>query len=399
MNNIKIYLIRWPLLVIMFINSVGAQQVDPKTQFFNSIKEKLTRLTKFEYSEKRWSKALMSSDTSTYTGKIIVFDDMPKQQTYRNYWVLDDRNQLIYGIEDDLIYYIIDDSNELGTRKVEGNDPFQALRGNIRSAYYNKIYLSLEIDSTLSNLEDYQYQKLYSGHKLSKNDTSSVMGTPLTYEKIMIFDEDLNLAAKVDKYIMEGDAQFDSTIFTIPQKVSKPFPYDDYSSENMLKKHPLKQFKSTPAEDRYAELKKIVGTTMDPIRGISNLNTKIATDSLASRYLLIDFWYKSCFPCMKAAPVLEKIKKRYTSKELFILGINTVDPPSTSLNKFIKNKKITYHTIFDLEKKWANKMEVKSYPTFFILDTKTHKVEHIFIGYSDSLENELVQKLDELLKN
>ena len=143
MNNIKIYSIRWPLLVIMFINSVGAQQVDPKTQFFNSIKEKLTRLTKFEYSEKRWSKALMSSDTSTYTGKIIVFDDMPKQQTYRNYWVLDDRNQLIYGIEDDLIYYIIDDSNELGTRKVEGNDPFQALRGNIRSAYYNKIYLSL----------------------------------------------------------------------------------------------------------------------------------------------------------------------------------------------------------------------------------------------------------------
>ena len=43
-------------------------------------------------------------------------------------------------------------------------------------------------------------------------------------------------------------------------------------------------------------------------------------------------------------------------------------------------------------------MEVKSYPSVFIVDTKTHKVEHIFIGYSDKLENELVQKLDELLK-
>ena len=58
---------------------------------------------------------------------------------------------------------------------------------------------------------------------------------------------------------------------------------------------------------------------------LSLIDEKISLNSLQGQVVLIDFFYKSCFPCMQALPALQALSVKYNGKGLRVIGIDPYD--------------------------------------------------------------------------
>ncbi len=105
--------------------------------------------------------------------------------------------------------------------------------------------------------------------------------------------------------------------------------------------------------------------------------------------LLLDFWYKGCFPCQMAMPKLEHLHQKYASKGLQVLGVNPFDKNNEALKDWLKTRKVTYNTLFDPEKKLPKEVGIIGYPLLIIADAETKKVLHVHSGFSEEMEAEL----------
>jgi thiol-disulfide isomerase/thioredoxin len=114
---------------------------------------------------------------------------------------------------------------------------------------------------------------------------------------------------------------------------------------------------------------------------------KFIGDSIEAKLILIDFWYKACVPCQRAAPVIETLYNEFRDSGLVVLGMNVRDKESQELRKYLEDKKITYPTLLDA-KDVAADFRVGAYPTFYMIG-KDHKVILAFAGYSPELEEYL----------
>ncbi len=101
-----------------------------------------------------------------------------------------------------------------------------------------------------------------------------------------------------------------------------------------------------------------------------------------AKLYVIDFWYQTCQPCMRAIPYLVDLYNNYKDKGLLVLGVNSVDNiPSRYgyLKKFIEFKKITYPVIMT-ERKVDMSYRVPGYPTLYVLD-ENHKIIFHEVGF------------------
>lgn len=113
------------------------------------------------------------------------------------------------------------------------------------------------------------------------------------------------------------------------------------------------------------------------------------------KYYLIDFWYRSCMPCIKSLPDIIKIYDKYSSKGLLIISINNVDKSNPLIEKFIVDNQIPYKVYIEsLEQ--GKKFNIKVYPTFLIYDEKFNLVQ-LHTGYSDHLFDKISAFLDSKL--
>jgi len=100
----------------------------------------------------------------------------------------------------------------------------------------------------------------------------------------------------------------------------------------------------------------------------TNLNSK-KLKLTSAKYTLIDFWFSSCKPCLKAFPQLKKIYQMYHYKGFEIIGI------STDKTKYIKNwlekiksEEINWIHYLDENGVEATRDRIISFPTTFLLD-------------------------------
>ncbi len=97
-------------------------------------------------------------------------------------------------------------------------------------------------------------------------------------------------------------------------------------------------------------------------------NQNYIDSSIASNKLtLIDFWYLSCPPCLKASPLIEKLHHEFNDSGLKVLGINPYDM-QIEINNFTAKKKIPY-TCF-ANKSAVTKYNIKAFPTILLIDKK-----------------------------
>ena len=155
----------------------------------------------------------------------------------------------------------------------------------------------------------------------------------------------------------------------------------------------------TPKRDTQKRISNLtIGKKIPDWNNIPTLNeTELSLSDLEADVVLIDFWYMSCYPCLKSFPSIKKLQEKYSEKQLNIISINPYDIQNkTLLKSFASKHKITYPILLaNLET--APKFKVSCYPTFILID-KNRTIQLIKNGYSENLYETLSNKIDTLLK-
>jgi thiol-disulfide isomerase/thioredoxin len=131
----------------------------------------------------------------------------------------------------------------------------------------------------------------------------------------------------------------------------------------------------------------------------TNKKTTLSSENHSYGLILFDFYYQSCFPCLKAIPALNRLSKKYDlkGKGLLVAGINNVDPVDDRFYEFVERKQISYPLAVS-PNELSEVFKVSSYPTLFLMDGKGTLI-YSSEGYSEQLEAELEEVIiDHLTK-
>ena len=138
----------------------------------------------------------------------------------------------------------------------------------------------------------------------------------------------------------------------------------------------------------------------------SNLNGTILKSGLSvslqeqpSQFTILDFWYTSCYPCIKSIPQLNEIYAKYKDKGIRLNGVNMIDDlvkSKSKLDKFQTNYPMAYESIM-ADNSLEQELQLSGFPTLLILD-KDLKIIYEEVGFNEHLFEEVSAFLDDRLK-
>ncbi len=132
--------------------------------------------------------------------------------------------------------------------------------------------------------------------------------------------------------------------------------------------------------EEYLEMKrdKFVGQKA-PNETITTLSgKKINLSESNGKVILLNFWFAACKPCITEIPSLKELHTQYQKKGLILLSVSTDDEKKAK--QIVDEQKIKY-AVAAQGKKLAEKLQVTSYPTSFLIDENGTIIE-VFIGAS-----------------
>ncbi|TVQ76724.1 MAG: TlpA family protein disulfide reductase [Flavobacteriales bacterium] len=120
----------------------------------------------------------------------------------------------------------------------------------------------------------------------------------------------------------------------------------------------------------------------------------VSLSANSGRVVLLDFFYKSCFPCISAIPGLVELRNTFSPDDFLLLGLNPFDKKK-ALGQFIESQGINYTVCLDA-KKVAEAYRVQGYPTVYLIDQRGY-IAFVGVGYSSEAELELHEAVKKLL--
>ena len=116
---------------------------------------------------------------------------------------------------------------------------------------------------------------------------------------------------------------------------------------------------------------------------------------IKTNFIILDFWYSSCYPCIKGIPSVNKLYRDYKDKGVAVYGVNMVDEEEKSkarLEKFFKNNIMEYPPIM-IDPAMTTEIGIRSFPTLLVLD-KEYKIVYMEDGFSEQLYEKVAAFLD-----
>lgn len=163
---------------------------------------------------------------------------------------------------------------------------------------------------------------------------------------------------------------------------------------NKLKDESIFTLSSIPASYRikdYVAIKSPEPLPKDTIapnfKLLSVTEEEISLADQKGKLVLLDFFYKSCYPCMQALPKIQALHEKYKDKGLSVIGIDPWDKKEDGMAAFLTKRGATYPVLLGA-KEVANDYRVSGYPTLYLID-KTGKIILIQVGYDEDIERTL----------
>jgi thiol-disulfide isomerase/thioredoxin len=111
--------------------------------------------------------------------------------------------------------------------------------------------------------------------------------------------------------------------------------------------------------------------------------------------IFFDLWYVGCPPCMKSAPVIEKLYNEYMDK-VYFFSVNETDQDTEKIARFKDKMGITFPVLLGGKEKIAGKIIGQSaYPAFILIDAESGKVLWEKAGYSENLEDLIKEAINQ----
>jgi len=129
----------------------------------------------------------------------------------------------------------------------------------------------------------------------------------------------------------------------------------------------------------------------------------IYSDSINSRFLLIDMWYIACSPCRLAMQELTSIDALCDESLLKIFSINVLDKDTAKISQVVKNLNLkcdvalAYDNRYDIEmsKQMGN---CYGYPQLYLIDMKTKQIIWHSCGYYKGFTKDIEEIIKEKKK-
>ncbi|MBN2746411.1 MAG: TlpA family protein disulfide reductase [Bacteroidales bacterium] len=106
------------------------------------------------------------------------------------------------------------------------------------------------------------------------------------------------------------------------------------------------------------------------------------------KVVVLDFWYATCAPCIKASKYVEKMVSSYPDERLIVMGMNPIDSKDKIMEHYSKWQ-LNYNTLL-CTKEIQNALKAFAYPTFIVIDAEGRMVYNKS-GFSPELMYELGQ--------
>ena len=126
------------------------------------------------------------------------------------------------------------------------------------------------------------------------------------------------------------------------------------------------------------------GKAPPEIDAASWLNTPdgLPWDKLRGKVVLLDFWGTWCGPCVKKIPEVEKFAKKYSGRDVVVIGIHS-EQGSEACEEFVAKNGITFPIAID-SGKTADRFAIDSWPSMFLID----KAGKVVSGYTTNLPSD-----------
>ncbi len=113
---------------------------------------------------------------------------------------------------------------------------------------------------------------------------------------------------------------------------------------------------------------------------------RISLPKLRGNLVLIDFFYKGCFPCIQALPALQRLHETYGKKGLTVIGIDPFDQRD-DVADFLAKRGVTYPILLD-DSGVSKAYRVSAYPTVYLIG-RDGKILYMQVGYGEKTEERL----------
>ncbi len=93
----------------------------------------------------------------------------------------------------------------------------------------------------------------------------------------------------------------------------------------------------------------------------------IALANYTAGYIVLDFWYSSCEPCLKALPVINQLAEDYATADLRVIGINGFNMHiRASLTSKLRAKNITIPLLYGSQD-LIQTLGIRAFPTYILI--------------------------------
>ncbi|MBS1586917.1 MAG: TlpA family protein disulfide reductase [Bacteroidetes bacterium] len=378
---------------LLFTTVIFAQE-SPKDILLKSSKA-IGAQRSVQYNATARLKFFDSEDTGSYKGKVYLLRDIKDTFFGAKIWL--SRNDTSYKFYDGAKIYEVDGKKkEVTTYDVKNKNESWAMTGN---TFYRIVWPYFLEPGKLKEYTD-------TANTLKRLADTSINGLDCYAISIKFPDEEEMTKHKrwiyIDKksympvftkrkIMFQGNYQYDEFLI-------HSYTFNKVAATRFSSKQIPKSYKAAAYERK--EIKPLAdGTKVPPITGKLYGNMSDKSLNFEGKVTVLDFWYSTCGPCIKAIPEMEKLKEKYAGTDVRVYGINAFDADSASLKrmpKFLEHNPIDYPIIL-VDKSVPRSYQVEAWPTMYIID-KSGKVAYSTIGYSDKLYSEMSSVIDELLK-
>jgi thiol-disulfide isomerase/thioredoxin len=221
---------------------------------------------------------------------------------------------------------------------------------------------------------------------IPENDSTEMMKTLRTEINYWINKQDyipIQYSTSID-LVMNND-----TMYQFEKNVLKKYELNNFKDETQLELSSIPSYINLKDFKPHKSPELLPKDTIAPKWSLISLKDKtVNLSDYKGELVLIDFFYKSCYPCMLALPALQNLHEKYNDKGLKIIGIDPYDTKEKDdIDNFLAKRGVTY-TVLLGGKDVAKEYHVSGYPTIYLID-KEGKIIFTQVGYGEDTEDKI----------
>lgn len=126
-----------------------------------------------------------------------------------------------------------------------------------------------------------------------------------------------------------------------------------------------------------------------------NNNKSVNLKDLKGKVVLLDFWYRGCFPCAKSIPGLIELQQEFKDS-LVIIGINKNDMQE-DVTDYLNYKDANYFSTYKTDINIPKIFNVQVYPTVILYDKDGNLIK-VKSGHTEGGTDSLRKAIKKALK-